>query len=148
MSSPRRRPTKFRRIQWPGANDAMKVPSAQCRVPRGLLRTRHSALGTSAIAFLLAGVLSTPPLAHVTKTGTFFNATGSMEPAMYFTGEKLEKISDDTYRLTDGVLTSCDLDSPSWSLDVARADVTVNDYAHMQDVTFRIHRLPLLWMPR
>jgi len=82
------------------------------------------------------------------KTGTFFNATGSMEPAMYFTGEKLEKISEDTYRLTNGVLTSCDLDSPSWSLDVARADVTVDDYARMNDVTFRVHRFPILWMPR
>ncbi|HJT16942.1 MAG TPA: LptA/OstA family protein, partial [Thermoanaerobaculia bacterium] len=55
------------------------------------------------------------------KTGTFFNATGSMEPAMYFTGEKLEKVADEKYRLTNGVLTSCDLDSPSWSIAVARA---------------------------
>ena len=30
-----------------------------------------------------------------TKTGTFFHATGSMEPAMYFTGEKLEKLEED-----------------------------------------------------
>jgi lipopolysaccharide assembly outer membrane protein LptD (OstA) len=83
-----------------------------------------------------------------TKTGTFFTATGSMEPAMYFTGEKLEKTSDDSYRLTNGVLTSCDLDSPSWSMDVRRADITLDDYAHMHDVTFRIHRFPLIWLPR
>ena len=83
-----------------------------------------------------------------TKTGTFFNATGSMEPAMYFTGEKLEKLNEDTYRLTNGVLTSCDLDSPSWSIGVKRADVTVDDYARMQDATFRIHRFPIIWMPR
>ncbi|PYQ47259.1 MAG: hypothetical protein DMF59_19350, partial [Acidobacteria bacterium] len=82
-----------------------------------------------------------------TKTGTFFHATGSMEPAMYFTGEKLEKISDDTYRLTNGILTSCDLDSPSWSIHVSRADVTVDDYARMRNVAFRVHRLPLLWLP-
>ncbi len=82
------------------------------------------------------------------KTGTFFHAIGSMEPAMYFTGEKLEKLSDDTYRLTNGVLTSCDLDSPSWSFHVKRADVTVDDYAHMRDVSFRAHRLPIFWAPR
>jgi lipopolysaccharide assembly outer membrane protein LptD (OstA) len=82
------------------------------------------------------------------STGTFFNATGSMEPAMYFTGEKLEKLTEDTYRLTNGVITSCDLDSPSWSINVARADVTVDDYARMQDATFRIHRFPLIWLPR
>ncbi|HMC20365.1 MAG TPA: LPS assembly protein LptD [Thermoanaerobaculia bacterium] len=83
-----------------------------------------------------------------TKTGTFFHATGSMEPAMYFTGDKIEKLSDDTYRLTNGVLTSCDLDSPSWSFHVRVADVTVDDFAHMHDISFRVHRLPLFWAPR
>ena len=83
-----------------------------------------------------------------TKTGTFFAATGSMEPAMYFTGEKLEKLSDDKYRLTNGVLTSCDLDSPSWSIAVGRADVTLDDYAHLHNATFKIHKFPLIWMPR
>jgi len=82
-----------------------------------------------------------------TKTGTFFHAVGSMEPAMYFTGEKLEKISDETYRLTNGILTSCDLDSPSWSIHVSRADVTLDDYARMRNVNFRVHRIPLLWLP-
>ncbi|HEY6842548.1 MAG TPA: LPS assembly protein LptD, partial [Thermoanaerobaculia bacterium] len=81
------------------------------------------------------------------KTGTFFNATGSMEPAMYFTGEKLEKVSDDKYRLTNGVLTSCDLDSPSWSIAVARADVTLDDYAYLHRATFKIHKFPLIWLP-
>src|SRR6266566_4495786 len=49
-----------------------------------------------------------------TKTGTFFHASGSMEPAIYFTGEKLEKLDEEKYRLTNGILTSCDLDSPAW----------------------------------
>jgi hypothetical protein len=82
------------------------------------------------------------------KTGTFFHATGSMEPAMYFTGEKLEKVSERTYRLTNGVLTSCDLDNPSWSFHVKRAEVTVDDYAHMSNVSLRAHRLPVFWAPR
>jgi LPS-assembly protein len=82
------------------------------------------------------------------KTGTFFNATGAMEPSMYFTGEKLEKIGDDTYRLTNGLITSCDLDNPSWSFRVRRADVTVDDYAHLRDLTFRAHRVPIFWLPR
>ena len=31
-----------------------------------------------------------------TKIGTFFNATGSLEPSLFFTGDKIEKISEDT----------------------------------------------------
>jgi len=83
-----------------------------------------------------------------TQTGTFFHASGSVEPAMYFTGEKMEKISEDTYRLSNGMLTSCDLDSPAWSIHVSRADVTVDDYARMNNVSFRVHQFPILWTPR
>src|SRR5262249_37626998 len=80
------------------------------------------------------------------KTGTFFNATGSMEPAMYFQGEKLEKVDDDTYRMTNGILTSCDIDSPAWSIHVSRADVTLDDYARLRNMSFRVHGFPLFWL--
>jgi lipopolysaccharide export system protein LptA len=83
-----------------------------------------------------------------TKTGTLFNATGAMAPDMYFIGEKIEKTGDETYRLTNGMLTSCDLDDPSWSFRVATADVTLDDYAHMRDVSFRAHKVPLIFTPR
>lgn len=83
-----------------------------------------------------------------TKTGTFFNASGSMDPSIYFRGEKLEKLDEDTYRMTNGVFTSCDIDKPSWSFHVQQADVTVDDYAHFKNFTFRAHRIPLLWFPR
>ena len=82
------------------------------------------------------------------KTGTFFNATGNLEGSMYFTGEKLEKLSEDEYRLTNGVLTSCDLDNPSWSFHVRSADLKVDDYAHLRDLSFRAHQLPIFWTPR
>ncbi len=81
------------------------------------------------------------------KTGTLFNATGAMQPDMYFTGEKIEKTGDTTYRLTNGMLTSCDLENPSWSFHLASADVTLDDYAHMRDVSFRAHRVPLFYTP-
>ncbi len=82
------------------------------------------------------------------KTGTFFNATGALHPDMYFTGEKIERLAEDHYILTNGMFTSCDLDKPSWSFHVAVADVTLDDYAHMKDVTFRAHNIPLIFTPR
>ena len=82
------------------------------------------------------------------KTGTMFHATGAMAPDMYFIGDKIEKTGDTNYRLTNGVLTSCDIDDPSWSFHVATADVTLDDYAHMRDVSFRAHRVPLIFLPR
>ena len=82
------------------------------------------------------------------KTGTFFNATAVMDPSMFFAGDRIEKIDEDTYRLTNGVFTSCDLDRPAWSFHVGNADVTQDDYAYMKNISFRARGLPVFWMPR
>jgi LPS-assembly protein len=82
------------------------------------------------------------------KTGTFFNANGTMDPAMYFSGDRIEKVDADTYRLTNGVFTSCDLDHPAWSFHVGDAEVTLDDYARMSDVSFRARGVPVFWTPR
>jgi LPS-assembly protein len=82
------------------------------------------------------------------KTGTFFNATGTMDPSMYFSGDRIEKVDEDTYRMTNGVFTSCDLDRPAWSFHVGQADVTLDDYARMQNISFRARGLPIFWTPR
>jgi LPS-assembly protein len=83
-----------------------------------------------------------------TKTGTFFNATATMDPAMYFSGDRIEKVDEDTYRMTNGVFTSCDLDHPAWSFHVGSADVTLDDYARMNNIQFRARGLPIFWAPR
>ncbi|HYC90535.1 MAG TPA: LPS assembly protein LptD [Thermoanaerobaculia bacterium] len=82
------------------------------------------------------------------KTGTFFNATGTMDPSMYFSGDRIEKVDEDTWRMTNGVFTSCDLDRPAWSFHVGHADVTTDDYARMRDISFRARGLPVFWAPR
>lgn len=82
------------------------------------------------------------------KTGTFFNATATMDPSMYFAGDRIEKVDDDTYRMTNGVFTSCELDRPAWSFHVGDADVTLDDYARMSNISFRASGLPVFWLPR
>ena len=82
------------------------------------------------------------------KTGTFFNSTGTMDPSMYFSGDRIEKVDEDTWRLTNGVFTSCDLDRPAWSFHVGHADVTMDDYARMKNISFRARNLPVFWAPR
>src|SRR5207237_4846706 len=67
---------------------------------------------------------------------------------IYVTGQKLEKVTEEEYRLTNGVITSCDLDNPSWSFHVRSADLTVDDYAHLRDLSFFAHRIPIFWAPR
>lgn len=82
------------------------------------------------------------------KTGTFFNATATMDPSMYFSGDRIEKVDEDTFRMTNGVFTSCDLDRPAWSFHVGDAEVTTDDYAYMKNISFRASNLPIFWLPR
>lgn len=82
------------------------------------------------------------------KIGTFFNATAMMDPSMYFSGDRIEKIDEDTYRMSNGVFTSCDLDRPAWSFHVGSADVTVDDYAHLRNLSFRARNIPVFYAPR
>jgi LPS-assembly protein len=81
------------------------------------------------------------------KTGTFFQATGAMDPSMYFSGDQIEKVDEDTFRLTNGVFTSCDLDRPAWSFRVGQAEVTLDDYARLRNISFRARKLPIFWAP-
>jgi LPS-assembly protein len=68
------------------------------------------------------------------KTGTFFKAVGALDPTMYFSGDQIEKLDEDTYTVTNGMFTSCDLDRPAWSFRIRQARVVRDDYAHMKDV--------------
>jgi len=80
-------------------------------------------------------------------TGTFFHATGSFEPSIYLTAEKMEKIGETTYRITNAVFTSCDLEKPAWSFRIRQGVVTLDDYARLHGLEFRAHKLPLFWTP-
>ena len=66
-----------------------------------------------------------------TRTGTFYNATGSaavtdvkvnrslfggLEPDAYFFGETIEKLGPDKYKVTKGGFTTCVQPTPRWEL--------------------------------
>lgn len=82
-----------------------------------------------------------------TKTGVVTGASAAFEPSIYFRGEKIEKIDDDTYRLTNGLFTSCDLDNPDWSFRVAEGEITIDDYARLHGISFRAGDVPLFYTP-
>lgn len=81
------------------------------------------------------------------KTGTLFEANGNFEGSVFFTGEKIEKLDDRTYRLTNGLFTSCELDDPAWAFHLGSGVVTVDDYARLKNLSFNVKRIPLLYTP-
>jgi LPS-assembly protein len=82
-----------------------------------------------------------------TETGTFFDASGSFEPSIYFRAKTIEKVGEATYRLDDGVFTSCDIDDPDWSFEIGSGVVTLDDYARLKNVEVKAGKLPLFWTP-
>jgi LPS-assembly protein len=81
------------------------------------------------------------------KTGSFRNASADVEAEYYFRGSEIAKTGDNSYRVRDGVFTSCGGESPPWSFQVARADIEVQGYAHVRHARMRIRRLPVLYLP-
>jgi LPS-assembly protein len=81
------------------------------------------------------------------KSGTLFEASGYVDPSIYFTGEKIEKLDEKTYRLTNGIFTACELDDPAWAFHLGSGIVTVDDYARLKNLSFRVKRAPVIWTP-
>lgn len=82
-----------------------------------------------------------------TKTGRLEDATADLAPTYHIIAEWIEKIGDATYRIHHGIFTACDVPKPAWSFYLSEATVTLDDYAYMKNVSFRVARAPLLYTP-
>ncbi len=82
-----------------------------------------------------------------TKTGVLEDATASLPPTYHIVARTIEKVGEATYRIRDGVFTSCEIPKPEWSFSLSEATVTLDDYARMKNVAFRAGPVPLLWTP-
>ena len=65
----------------------------------------------------------------------------------YISGEIIEKLNGDTYRLKGCKLTTCDGDSPAWSITGSEVEVTIEGYGKIRHAAFRVRDVPFLYMP-
>lgn len=89
---------------------------------------------------------------YKTKTGFFINSTGYTNQTqdgtrMYFTADRVERISLDTIIIINGEITACDEEVPKWSFHTKRARIKTGDRARMSSPTFRIKNIPVLYLP-
>jgi LPS-assembly protein len=82
-----------------------------------------------------------------TKTGSLEDASADLAPTYHVIARSIEKVGEATYRIRDGIFTSCDVPDPDWSFFLSEATVTLDDYARMKNVSFRAGRVPLLYTP-
>ncbi len=69
------------------------------------------------------------------------------ERNFHLAGDEIEKLGEQTYRVTAGTFTTCDGEVPDWSFTARRVDVTLGEYARARHVFFRIRDIPVLYTP-
>jgi len=87
-----------------------------------------------------------------TKTGYFIDSTGYTNQTqdgtrIYFTADRIDKISLDTIVATNVQVTACDQDVPKWSFHASKARIKTGDRVRLYSPKFRIKNIPLLYMP-
>jgi lipopolysaccharide assembly outer membrane protein LptD (OstA) len=96
-------------------------------------------------------------------TGTFYTASGlaslgdranqeksmfgTLEPDIYFWGERIEKIGPDKYRLHKGGFTTCVQPSPRWDVVSGSATINLGDYAILRNAVMRVKDVPIFYLP-
>ncbi|MDY6853363.1 MAG: LPS assembly protein LptD [Thermodesulfobacteriota bacterium] len=82
------------------------------------------------------------------QKGTIYNGTLFFKKEnIHFTGDKIEKLGKDRYRIIDGEFTTCDGDSPPWKFRCQEVNVTLEGYATFKHSSFFIKELPVLYVP-
>ncbi len=65
--------------------------------------------------------------------------------------DEMEKTGPDTFTMEQGSFTTCDCDSDSallpWEISAREAELTVGGYARAKKATFRLFRIPVLYVP-
>ena len=89
---------------------------------------------------------------YKTKTGFFVNSTGYTNQTqdgtrLYFTADRVDKISLDTIVITNAEITACDEEVPKWSFRAKRVRIKSGDRARITSPTFRVKHLPILYLP-
>ena len=87
-----------------------------------------------------------------TKTGYFVNSTGFTNQTqdgtrIYFTADRVEKISLDTIVASNVQVTACDEDVPKWSFHASRATIKTGDRVRVYAPKLRLKDIPVFYLP-
>ena len=87
-----------------------------------------------------------------TKTGYFENSTGFTNQTqdgtrIYFTADRVEKISLDTIVASNVQVTACDEDVPKWSFHASKATIKTGDRVRVYAPKLRVKDIPIFYLP-
>src|ERR1043165_3568735 len=87
-----------------------------------------------------------------TKTGYFVDSTGFTNQTqdgtrIYFTADRVEKISLDTIGATNVQVTACDEDVPKWSFHANKTRIKTGDRVYVYGPKLKLKDVPVFYLP-
>ena len=82
-----------------------------------------------------------------TQTGVFYGASGYTDRQFFVTGRTIYKTGHDTYRVEEGIATTCRDKLPKWSFSASRTDIRIDHTARMHHTVFKIKGVPVFYSP-
>jgi LPS-assembly protein len=89
---------------------------------------------------------------YKTKLGYFEDSTGFTNQTqdgtvIYFTADRVERISLDEIVIVNGKFTACEEAVPKWSFTAAEARIKVGDKVRLKRPSFRVKDVPVIFLP-
>jgi LPS-assembly protein len=69
------------------------------------------------------------------------------ENPLYFRGEEIERVDEDTYTVRHGRFTTCDCENKGWSFSASEARVELDDKAIARGSVIRFLGVPIFYLP-
>jgi LPS-assembly protein len=77
-------------------------------------------------------------------TGVVYKAEAAAEPHFFFGGARMERFGDKSYRIAGGVFTTCEDETPAWSVRLGSATAHLDDYMWGTNASFWVWKVPLV----
>lgn len=84
---------------------------------------------------------------QLSATGVNRSMFGGQEPDAIFYGERIEKIGDRTYKLTNGAFTTCDQPTPRWEMTASSVVFIPDKHAVMKNMVLKVKDVPVFYVP-
>ena len=82
-----------------------------------------------------------------TGLGHMINARGEGSNDVTFTGNRIDKVGEDKYRVRGGKFTSCRDPVPQWSFASSDALIRTDHYARLKNARLKVKDVPVLYLP-
>ncbi len=81
------------------------------------------------------------------STGVLYEARGDFKKEFFFTGEKIEKLSENQYLIKKGTCSTCPFPDQDWVIEADDVDLTIEGYAFFNNAYFKAGNRYIFYTP-